>query len=321
MNFDAPAPAAISPLALAEVLGAHAPEFARYQNEPPQMPSGTVGKSGYLKLGFERRGTKTILADLDRRVPYLAQRALYFDEALPDMPCVYMITTSGCVLQGDRLALEIAMARGAEAHVTTQAATKIHSMDANYAAQTQSFRLDDDAYLEILPDPVIPHRGARLLSDTRITIAPSATLLYAEILLCGRKHHRADERFGFAVYSAAVAAARPDGRPLFADKFVIEPQRSRIDATGAMGDYDVFANVFLLTPKAIADRVHAEVAAAIEPDRAIAYGASRLPHDAGLLFKVLGPETPAVREKVREFWSLTRRAAKNAPVPAQFLWR
>ena len=32
----------------------------------PQMPSGTVGKSGYLKLGFERRDTKTILADLDR---------------------------------------------------------------------------------------------------------------------------------------------------------------------------------------------------------------------------------------------------------------
>jgi hypothetical protein len=45
-------------------------------------------------LGFERRGTKTILADLDRRVPYLAQRALYFDEALPGMQCIFMITTS-----------------------------------------------------------------------------------------------------------------------------------------------------------------------------------------------------------------------------------
>jgi urease accessory protein len=310
-----------APIAAAETIGARAPEFAQYQDEPPQMPSGTVGKSGYLKLGFELRGPKTILADLDRRAPYLAQRALYFDAALPDMPCIFMITTSGCVLQGDRLALDIAMARGAEAHVTTQAATKIHAMDANYAAQTQSFRLDDDAYLEFLPDPVIPHRGARLLSDTRITIAPSATLLYAEILLCGRKHHRTDERYGFAVYSAAVAAARPDGSALFADKFVIEPQRSRVAATGAMGQYDVLANVFLLTPKANADRVHAEITAAIEPDRDIAYGASRLPNDAGLLFKVLGRETPAVREKVREFWSLTRRAVRNAPIPTEFLWR
>jgi urease accessory protein len=321
VTLDASTRAAVSPIAAPETIGARAPEFAQYQDEPPQMPSGTVGKSGYLKLGFERRGTKTILADLDRRVPYLAQRALYFDEALPEMPCIFMITTSGCVLQGDRLALEIALARGAEAHVTTQAATKIHAMDANYAAQTQSFLLDDDAYLEFLPDPVIPHRGARLLSHTRITIAPSATLLYSEILLCGRKHHRTDERYGFAVYSAAVAAARPDGSALFADKFVIEPQRSRVAANGAMGQYDVLANVFLLTPKANADRVHAEITTAIEPDRGIAYGGSRLPNDAGLLFKVVGHETPAVREKVREFWSLTRRAAKNAPVPAEFLWR
>jgi urease accessory protein len=321
VTVDASTTAAFSPLAVAEALGARAPEFAQYQDEPPQMPSGTVGKSGYLKLGFERRGAKTILADLDRRVPYLAQRALYLDEALPDMPCVFVITTSGSVLQGDRLALDIALARGAEAHVTTQAATKIHSMDANYAAQTQSFRLDDDAYLEFLPDPVIPHRGARFLSDTRIKIASSATLLYSEILLCGRKHHHADERFGFAVYSAAVTAVRPDRGALFADKFVIEPQRSRVDATGTMGAYDVFANVFLLTPKANADRVHAEIGAAIEPDRGIAYGASRLPNDAGLLFKVLGAETPVVREKVREFWSLARRAVKNTSIPAEFLWR
>jgi urease accessory protein len=321
VTFDASTRTSDAPIAAAETIGARAPEFALYQDEPPQMPSGTAGKSGYLKLGFERRGKKTILADLDRRAPYLAQRALYFDAALPDMPCIFTITTSGCVLQGDRLSLDISVARGAEAHVTTQAATKIHSMDANYAAQTQSFLLDDDAYLEFLPDPVIPHRGARLLSDTRITIAPSATLLYSEILLCGRKHHRTDERYGFAVYSAAVAAARPDGSALFADKFVIEPQRSQVAATGAMGQYDVLANVFLLTPKASADRVHADITAAIEPHRDIAYGASRLPNDAGLLFKVLGHETSAVREKVREFWSLARRVVRNAPIPAEFLWR
>ena len=59
----------------------------------------------------------------------------------------------------------------------------------------------------------------------------------------------------------------------------------------------------------------------MEPNRGIAYGASRLPNDAGLLFKVLGPETPVVREKVREFWSLTRRAVRGAEIPREFLWR
>jgi len=116
-------------------------EFAAYRDEPPQMRSGAVGKSGFLKLGFEHRDGRTILADLDSRAPFLAQRALHCDDALPDMAWLFMITTGGCVLQGDRLALDVALGPGARAHVTTQSATKVHSMDANYAHQTQSFLL------------------------------------------------------------------------------------------------------------------------------------------------------------------------------------
>ena len=118
---------------LAPFAGGTPAEFAAFGDEPPQMKSGAVGKSGYLRLGFEQRDGRTILADLDSRTPFLAQRALHCDDALPDMAWLFMITTGGCVLQGDRLALDVALGRGARAHVTTQSATKVHSMDANYA--------------------------------------------------------------------------------------------------------------------------------------------------------------------------------------------
>ena len=39
-------------------------EFAPYGDEPPQMRSGAVGKSGLLRLGFERRDGRTVLAEL-----------------------------------------------------------------------------------------------------------------------------------------------------------------------------------------------------------------------------------------------------------------
>ena len=102
------------------------------------MASGAVGKTGFLRLGFERRGDRTILADLDspHAVPGAA-RAVLRRRRCPTMAWLFMITTSGCVLQGDRLALEVALGPGARAHVTTQSATKIHAMDANYAVQTQ----------------------------------------------------------------------------------------------------------------------------------------------------------------------------------------
>lgn len=313
--------AAFAPWAAAEALGQTAAEFAAYQDEPPQMASGTVGKTGFLRLGFERRDEQTILADLDRRAPYMAQRPLYPDPAMPDLAWLFMITTSGCVLQGDRLALEVTLAAGARAHVTTQSATKVHSMDANYAVQTQSIALADGAYLEFLPEPLIPHRRARFLSDTRITIAPTATLLYAEILQPGRKHHHPDECFGATLLSLAVSAERPDGRTLFTEKLVIEPARRPLRQTGVMDSFDVLGNVILLTPKDAADRIHARVGADVDAANGVAFGACSLPNDAGLIFKVLGGETAQVKAKVREFWAVAREEITGAAIPPPFFWR
>jgi urease accessory protein len=301
---------------------AHVPaEFAGYRDEPAQMRSGAVGKSGNLRLGFERRGERTLLVDLESRTPCLAQRALHCDEALPDMAWVFMITTAGCVLQGDRLALDVSVGAAARAHVTTQSATKIHSMDANYARQTQSFTLAEGAYLEFLPDPLIPHRQSRFASETRITIDPTASLLCSEIVQPGRKHHHPDECFGTTLLSLATIARRPDGETLFSEKLVIEPQRYSVRQTGVMDGFDVFANVILCTPADKAERIHARVEAEVDLVEGVAFGACRLPNEAGLIYKVLGRETAQVRAKVREFWDVARQEITGASIPPPFFWR
>jgi urease accessory protein len=314
-------PATSTPWARAEALGASLPELAAFQDEPPQMRSGTVGKTGFLRLGFERRGGQTILADLDRRAPYMAQRALYCDQAMPDLAHVFLITTTGCILQGDRLALDITLGPNAKAHVTSQSATKIHAMDANYAAQMQTIMLADEAYLEFLPDPLIPHRHARFVSDTQMSVAPSATLLLSEIIQPGRKHHHPDECFGATVISISTAAARPEGCSLFTEKLVIEPQRYAMRQTGVMDSFDVFGNVVLCTPEDKADRIQERVEADVDLANGVAFGACRLPNDAGLIFKVLGRETVQVKAKIREFWSIVRKEVTGADLPAPFMWR
>jgi urease accessory protein len=309
------------PREAAETLGPTLPELAAFQDEPRQMASGAVGKTGFLRLGFERRGNRTILAGLERRVPYLAQRALYPDPALPDLAWLFLITTSGCVLQGDRFALDVSLGPRARAHVTTQSATKLHSMDANYAVQTQAIALADGAYLEFLPEPLIPHRRARFASHTRISIAPSASLLYGEIVQPGRKHHHPDECFGATLLSLSVDAERPDGRALFTEKLVIEPARRPVRQTGVMDSFDVLGNVVLLTPRAHADRIHARIEADVDLARGVACGACPLPNDAGLIFKVLGRETAQVRAGVREFWRIAREEITGTAIPPPFFWR
>jgi urease accessory protein len=254
-------------------------------------------------------------------VPYLAQRALYPDPGLPDLAHVFLITSSGCLLQGDRLSLEVTLASDARAHLTTQSATKIHAMDVNFALQRQKFALGDGAYLEFLPEPLIPHRRSRFTSETEVVVAPTASMLYAEVVQPGRKHHHPEECFGATLLSLAVNARRPDGRLLFTEKLLFEPARQPPRQTGVMDSFDVFGNVILLTPPEPAARIAARVAADVDHAAGVAHGACRLPNDAGLVYKVLGRETLQVKEKVREFWGIVREEVTGTGIPPPCFWR
>lgn len=261
-----------------------------------------------------------MLSTLHRRAPLIVQQALYWDEEMPGLPCVYMISNSGGILQGDRNTIEIDVAAGAQAHVTTQAATRVHEMDANFATQTQQFVLGAHSYLEYIPHPLIPHRHARFVQRTSISIDPTATVIFSDILMAGRKYYGEGELFAYDLFSSTVHAERPDGASLFTEKFIIEPRRHSVSLLGAMGQFHVFGNVFVLTPKHHADALFEAVQPAFDATAGLATGMSRLPNDAGLVFKVLGMESAPVTAAIRQFWSQARVQVAGASVPTSFLW-
>jgi urease accessory protein len=294
-------------------------ELASYQDEPRQMRSGAVGKTGLLRMGFEHRRGRTTLAVMERQVPLMVQRPLYWDEALPDMACIMIIHTSGSVLQGDRFHVRIDVGPGASAHVTTQAATKIHEMDANYAAQLQDITVASGGYLEYLPGLTIPHRHSRYLSNTLVTLPADATMLLSETVMPGRKYHRDGEVFQYDVFSSTVQAQRPDGTQLFTEKLLVEPPGGTVRALGAMGGYDVFGTVFALTSAEHIAAIMERTEPVFEADGVVS-GASRLPNDAGVVLRVLGSESGPVRRRIREFWGVVRQTVVGVPVPEAFLW-
>ena len=108
---------------------------------------------------------------------------------------------------------------------------------------------------------------------------------------------------------------------MFIEKLLIEPARNPMRQTGVMDGFDVFGNVILCTPPDTADRIHARVDADVDLEHGVAFGACRLPNDAGLIYKVLGRETAQVKAKVREFWAVAREEITGAAIPPPFLWR
>lgn len=198
-----------------------APEMKPYLTRPRAMYVGAPGKHGYLRLGFERDADgRSILRDLDRRAPLIVQQELYFDEELPDMPCVYILSSGGPNVDGDRYRQIITLAPGSMAFVSTGAATKLARMQDNYSGMRQSIVLGAGAYLEYLPEPIIPCGGTRYISDTDMQVDPTATVFYSEIYMAGRKYFGDGELFDYDILSVCTHGHRPDGTELFREKFI-----------------------------------------------------------------------------------------------------
>ncbi len=294
------------------------PELESYQDEPKQLATGSPGKVAELGLWFEQRYGKTILARNYRRAPLIVQRAIYFDEQLPLMPCVFIISNAGGILQGDRNKIDVTLEPNSMAHLTTQAATKIQGMDANYASQLQNFTVKEGAYLEYVPHPLIPHRHSRFVTQTTITVDPTATVFASEIILGGRKYH--GDLFQFYLLSSTMKAQRLDGQPLFTEKLVIQPFQQQLRQTGIMGQFDVFGTAVLITDQKHFDPIFELSPFGYAPEEGWAAGTSRLPNNAGLLFKVLATESYVARTKIREFWTLVRRQIHGVDILKQYSW-
>ena len=299
-----------------------APEMMPYLKEPEAMYVGAPGKHGYLRMGFELdKNGKSILRDLERRHPLIVQQELYFDEEMPEMPCVYILSSGGPNVDGDRYRQDITVKKDAFAWVSTGAATKLAEMKYNYSGLVQNLILEENAYLEFMPEPVIPCKHTRFIADTTLKIADTATLFYSEIYMGGRKYYKDGELFEYDILSVCCHGQRPDGKELFREKFVIDPEKESPRNLGVMGKFDVFANVIVMTPPDKATEVYEKTEAIWNPDKGIAAGITRLPNHCGLLYKVLGMEPGPVKKLVRNFCSTVRMTVKGRRVPEEFPWR
>lgn len=297
-------------------------ELKPYLAETKAMRLGAPGKFGMLDLIFELDGQKkSIMRHWDRRAPLIVQQELYFDEGMPEMPCVYILSAGGPNVDGDRYENRFTVRKDAYAFISTGAATKIAEMIYNFSALKQTFVLEKNAYLEYIPEATIPCRNSRYITDTEITIDPSATLFYSEIYTGGRKYYNEGELFVYDLLSVCTQAHRPDGTPLFREKLVASPKEKSVQDIGIMHHYDVFANVIVLTPEKDAEAIYTKTQAFIDRNNELAVGISHLPNQAGLIFKVLGKETQPVKRIIREFGSVVRMQVKGKPLPEEFIWR
>ena len=283
-------------------------EVARFGHGDPELPVGSPGKVGVLELTFERRGERTELVGRYQKSPLQIMRPLYYDEARPDLPYTLVVTTGGGVLQGDRQRLDITVGEGAAAHVGTQAHTKLYRMDHGYATSAVRLDLAAHAYLEHLPDPVIPYAGSRFAQHLRVTMDPTATLVIGETVYAGRLSR--GERHEYDAYASDLEINDPHGRPLVVDRVRLAPRSGA--GLGVLAGHDIVATWLVVTPlvaaRDLADALH-RVAGGHDT------GVSVLPADSGAWVRIVADDPVVVAASWRRLWETTRLTLTGHPPP------
>ena len=285
----------------------------------PALPTETVASAapeygdGLLDLHLrpDARG-RTVLVSRRQRFPLRTTVPFHLDESAPDMAFIYVQNPTGGVFAGDRLHTFVTAEARARVHLTTQSATKLYRCEAGEARQEMRFSLAAGAYVEHLPDPLIPQAGARFRQRTVIELDESAVFVGAETIAPGRGGFGERFVYGLLDLRTEIWCA---GRELCVDSLRFEPGRARPTRAGALGASDYLVTLLAVAPAHDVGALTRAIAAALASDPTIVGGAGELPDGAGVLVRVLAGNAPQAARGLRTAWAAVRRTLLDLPLP------
>ena len=286
-------------------------EVKKYNLKIEQLEVGKSGKVGILDVELKQNAElKTVITKQFSQVPLQIQRAVYPENSLPGMAYLYIISPSGGILQGDRYKTDIMMKNNAVSHITTQGATRIYSMNSNSASQMVNITLDENCYLEYIPDQIIPYQNSRYYQKVNLNIHDDATLIYSEVLTPGRV--AMNESFEYDICYLRTYCKNQNNKFRCLENMKIEPKKYDMKTKGVLGKYNIVGTVYVLTKKDKIQKLDEIINEKIEKSELITSGTSILPNESGIIVKILGNNTEDIFEKIYHIVKITRKEILNA---------
>jgi len=135
-----------------------------------------------------RENGRTALTTQSFRAPFHLSKP-YWDFDTSVLLAQVVNPTAG-ILAGDKLESEITVEAGAALFVTTPSASRVFKMGVDGLARCrQTFRVATGAWLEVSPEPLVPHRGSRYRQHTLIEAEKGGEVFYCDLLMPGRVGH------------------------------------------------------------------------------------------------------------------------------------
>jgi urease accessory protein len=260
--------------------------------------------SGHLTLrAASRPDGRTVLAGQSFRAPYHLSKP-YWDTASRVL-LVQVVNPTAGILQGDQLESVIAVEADAALLVTTPSASRVFKMKDGAAECRQRFHVADHGWLEVMPEPLVPHRGSRYRQITRVDVAKGGSLYWVDQLMPGRIGHGEVWAWESLCLDLDV---RVGGTCVLRERLAqTGPELQAMARWAGSGATACFANALLISPGAENESRptwHADVAALHRGGLWVGISALRA---GGWSLKVVSADPVSLRQTLREIRTILAR--------------
>ena len=191
-----------------------------------------IGRDGFLRLQFERRGPRTVLGKSRFTLPLQVLTPLTLDNGTAYL---MLLNPTGGVLGGDHLVTEIIQEPETHVCLTTPSATRIYRTLDRPAILETTIRLGEGSTLEYFPDHIIPHTRSALQQSLRLEMAAGSRAIVLDSMTSGRVAH--GERWSFREIDSRTEV-RVGGKTAFLNRTKISPASNNPRQLGRTEEFD-----------------------------------------------------------------------------------
>jgi urease accessory protein len=201
-----------------------------------------MAPSSNLHLSFEANDTgTTILRVKQQQPPWRVVRGFRTPSG---ETLAHVHNLSGGILDTDALAWQVDVGPRALAQITSTGATRVYRSRSpeRHASQQMHVSIATGAYLEYLPDQLIPFAGSRFEQTARVEIERGGSLIWCDRIAPGRE--ASDEIFRFESLTSRFELMA-DGQPAATERWTLSPLVRRLESIARLGPFRHFASCYV----------------------------------------------------------------------------
>ena len=245
-----------------------------------------------LYIQVAEQAGKTILKNCFFNPPYKVAN-ITEDKNAATLHLMLMSASPG-VLDGDSNSMQIDVEENAALRLHTQSYQRIYTMK-QQATQQNIINIRQNAQLCFIPHPVVPHKTSSFIADTKIYLEKNASLVWGEVISCGRKLN--GEIFLFSKYHSKTSIYYQN-KLVLKENLLLEPSKQNLLSIGQWQQYTHQATLIFLNDQMPVNDLKEKLLRHLSQEVNISFGISKAAF-GGFLVRILGQQAEQLFDCLR----------------------